>query len=563
MAVALLLVLLAVAGAWNHELWAYDEPREVELARAMYRSGNYAVMELGGLPFLDKPPLFCQSIALAFHLTGPSLLVARLVTAAWALTTLALTAWLARRALGPRTGLLAALVLATSYRFYGLSREVLLDNALTTFTTASIGLAAFASRERSLRLAALGALALAGAFLTKGVVGVGIVGLVLLVDLVARRDGRGLAVLLHPLSFVAFLGPIALYLGALSVSAGPEARDYLRELFWSNQFGRFLGTHGQKASNWYLYFETWPEMLAFWVPAAALAIVHATRVAWRGEKAPAWCRFALVWAVAPLVVLSFSKGRARPYVLPALPGYALLVALWWRDLGEVPRWARLTTVAITSALAATVAGAVVAIGVLAPDRLDALEVGGALLAVAAAGLWLFRREEASFPSSEAGALSFGCIVLAAFLVYSGRFMAAYFDRVRGYSTIAAEVAREAGGREIALYHLSNSWSGAFGFTCDRTAPEYDQGYDEKGTKLLTELKPAGEELVLTQLGTLGAMDRALRSNLAVVWTGTRADDDCPAYRYKMFVLLERRRAGEPPHDPMEGLPRLAPTVSGQ
>ncbi len=423
-----------------------------------------------------------------------------------------------------------------------------------------------ASRERSRRLAALGALALAGAFLTKGIVGVGIVGLVLLIDLALRRDVRGLAVLLHPLSFAAFLGPIAVYLGALAIAAGPEARSFLFELFWSNQFGRFLGTHGQKASEWYLYIETWPEMLAFWVPFAALAVVHAARISWKvgGAEPPnkdAWHRFALVWAIAPLVVLSFSKGRARAYALPVLPGYAILVALWWRDLGEVPRWARLATVAIVAALAAALAGAVVAISVLAADRLDALEVGGAVLALAAAALWIRRREDASFPASEAGALSLGCVILAAFLVYSGRFMAARHDLDRGYSTIAAEVAREARGRELALYHLSNSWSGAFGFTCDRTAPEYDQGYDERGQKLLADLKPGDRELVLTQLGTLGAMDRAARSELAVVWTGTRADD--VRAPHKMFVLLERRRAGDPPRDPMDGLPSMAPLTSGQ
>src|SRR5579872_4394334 len=132
-AVCLLLVLLSVAGAWNHELWTYDEPREAEIARAMYRSGNYGVGELNRRPFLDKPPLFTASVALAYRLVGrPSVLAGRLTVAAWSLATLLVTAWLARRLLGPGTGLLAALVLATSYRFYSISREILLDNGLAT-----------------------------------------------------------------------------------------------------------------------------------------------------------------------------------------------------------------------------------------------------------------------------------------------------------------------------------------------------------------------------------------------------------------------------------------------
>ena len=37
-------------------------------------------------------------------------------------------------------------------------------------------------------------------------------------------------------------------------------------------------------------------------------------------------RFLLVWALAPLVFLSFSRGRSRPYALPVLPAYACLIA---------------------------------------------------------------------------------------------------------------------------------------------------------------------------------------------------------------------------------------------
>src|SRR5581483_1430577 len=149
--------------------------REAELARSIYRSGDWTVPRLGERPFLDKPPLFHAAVAAAFHVAGrPSVLAARLVAAAFALATLALTAWGAQRLAGAGTGLVAAILLATSFRFYSIAHEVVLDGALATFTTGAILAGALAARRRSTPLAALAALALALAFLTKGLVGVGL-----------------------------------------------------------------------------------------------------------------------------------------------------------------------------------------------------------------------------------------------------------------------------------------------------------------------------------------------------------------------------------------------------
>ncbi|HZV02866.1 MAG TPA: phospholipid carrier-dependent glycosyltransferase [Planctomycetota bacterium] len=548
--VALLLVLLAVAGAWNHELWTYDEPREAEIARAMYRSGNYGVGELNRRPFLDKPPLFTASVALAYRLVGhPSVLAGRLTVAAWALATLLVTAWLARRLLGPGTGLLAALILATSYRFYSISREILLDNGLATFATASIAFGAIAARDGSRGLAALAALCLAGAFLTKGIVGVGIVGLVLLVDLIVRRDKRGLATLLHPVAWVAFVVPVVVYFAALLHTAGPHAREYVVELFWNNQIGRFLGTKQQKTSDWHLYFSTWPEMLAFWVPFALGGMVHAARK--RGDEA---LRFALAWAFVPLVVLSFSSGRARSYALPMIPAYALLIVGWWRDTiasRDMPLPARRLVAGVLSVAAAAFVALVIAIAVREPDHLDVLEGAGAAIALVAAGVWIARHRDPAFARSERAALLCALLPLAALLVYSGRAMASRLDRVRGYTTIAEEVDGVVGDRELAIFQVSNSYSGAFPFVADRSALEYDAGYDPRGEHLMAELGPVESNVALAQAGAVTVISTASRCELAVIWSATRADD--AGAWHKAFVLLGRRKPGEPPRDPLDQL----------
>lgn len=66
---ALLVVALFVLtfSGLVHELRMYDEPREAEIARAMMREGHLAVPMLGQRPFLEKPPLFSATVALAWR----------------------------------------------------------------------------------------------------------------------------------------------------------------------------------------------------------------------------------------------------------------------------------------------------------------------------------------------------------------------------------------------------------------------------------------------------------------------------------------------------------------
>jgi 4-amino-4-deoxy-L-arabinose transferase-like glycosyltransferase len=541
------LVLLAVAGSWNHDLWAYDEPREAELARSIWHTGNVAYLELGGHPFLDKPPLFHASIAASFALArGPSVLFARIATALWALGTIALTAWFARRALGERAWLLAAIVLATTYRFYTVSHEIVLDNALLTFTTAAIVFGHVASRERRIGFACLAALALAGAFLTKGIVGVGLAGLVLALDAAARRDGRGLLVLFHPLSVLVFFAPVAIYFLALWHASGPRSGAFLRELFWANQFGRFLGSKMQHGSRWYLYIQTWPEMLAVWAPVAAVALISGAARLVRADTPPErrdFLRLLTIWAVAPLVVLSFSHGRSRSYALPVLPAYACLSAVLWEDVvraGALASWARALIGAVVLAGAALVVGAAVAIAVLESGEACALSVGGGALALAV-GIAIARgwRRPGFFTTEEAATLA-SLVVVSGFLVYSGRFVADRASVSRSYRPLAEEVFRRAGQRRICLYHVSNSYSGTFAFYRDRSALEFDESHDPDGRELLADLGPASDDVVLGPASAFDALGDRGRAELSVIWSGLREDDY--GYPDRTWAVAERRHA---------------------
>jgi hypothetical protein len=69
-------------------------------------------------------------------------------------------------------------------------------------------------------------------------------------------------------------------------------------------------------------------MLALpWTPYLVYALAKVRRWTWRGDDNASIARvFALAWLVLPIVFFSFSGSKLPGYVLPALPGAALLVA---------------------------------------------------------------------------------------------------------------------------------------------------------------------------------------------------------------------------------------------
>ena len=85
----LILLLIVVVplfslGLSNHGLWSADEPRVAEIGREMALTGNWAVPTLNQRPFLEEPPLYYASLALAFKAFGISDKVARIPSAFFA-----------------------------------------------------------------------------------------------------------------------------------------------------------------------------------------------------------------------------------------------------------------------------------------------------------------------------------------------------------------------------------------------------------------------------------------------------------------------------------------------
>src|SRR5262245_4287269 len=88
---------VSALGIGNHALWTPDEPRDAAIGLEMWRTGSWWVPRLGGIPFLEKPPLYWWAQSGAFELLGPSTAAARLPSAVFGFASVLLSYALSRR----------------------------------------------------------------------------------------------------------------------------------------------------------------------------------------------------------------------------------------------------------------------------------------------------------------------------------------------------------------------------------------------------------------------------------------------------------------------------------
>jgi 4-amino-4-deoxy-L-arabinose transferase-like glycosyltransferase len=316
-------------GLGSTRVLTYHEVVFCQPAKEMLASGQWLIPTIAGVPFLDKPPATAWLVSLAMTVfQSHSEWVVRLPSAfAGVLSALAI-AGLAARFLGPRIGIIAGLMQATTYYVLQFGRLAESDMPLVAAVTAAMCLFALAAVEspagrRTDRWLPWAFHAATGAaFIVKGPIALVFIGGACLAYLLVERDRQVLRFCLHP-------GGLTLLL--LLVLAWPVAA-YLRyppifDAWLLHNLGRFSGELGRSRPIWF-YLTAVPVATLPWSPFAILA-------AWRlgkqsGALAPIW-RFSLCWLAPGLLFLSASAFKSRHYAAPLLPPLTMLAAVGLND----------------------------------------------------------------------------------------------------------------------------------------------------------------------------------------------------------------------------------------
>jgi 4-amino-4-deoxy-L-arabinose transferase-like glycosyltransferase len=321
--VLLFVWLLTIAvGLGNTALWEPDEPRFAGATRQMLERGDFLTPWFNGKPRFEKPPLLYWLQAPAVALLGPTETAFRLPSAFAALLTLWLVYQIATRLVSARAGLIAAIALATTFRFVLYARQGLTDVPVTALVTLTIW--CFLDGPRALTLAAWaatgcavlmkGPVAIIGplvwavyAFWTDGwsgikrmriIAGSAIAAAIALPWFVAM-------VVLHGRAFV----DVALGYEVVARYMSPDfpGRDRGFSYFW----GVWLGD----AAPWSLFF----AVALLWTASRSATLDHGVRRA---------TRLSIVWFLVVLVLFSVSSYKLPHYIMPAYPATALLVGVF-------------------------------------------------------------------------------------------------------------------------------------------------------------------------------------------------------------------------------------------
>ena len=323
---ALLLLVIPVwlepAGSWLGEP---DEARYAEIPREMRASGDLLTPRLNGVPYFEKPPLLYWANAASFSLFGETPWAARLPTRIAGMGTVLLIVWSVARAWGLETGLAAGILYLASPLGFTFSRVNLTDGLLTFFFAATLAAArtALMRAERGGSTAAWSAaagLAAAGAFLTKGLVGIVLPGAILALWCLWTGRGRLLRSLLLSPAPLVFLAAAAPWFLAVE-GRYPGFNEFF---FIHEHFQRFATSSAHRSGPIY-YFAA--VFLAGFLPALAFffsALRDHPIARWPRENAEAF--FFLLWFAVVFVFFSVSSSKLPPYLMPAMPAAAALAA---------------------------------------------------------------------------------------------------------------------------------------------------------------------------------------------------------------------------------------------
>ncbi|SDP48641.1 4-amino-4-deoxy-L-arabinose transferase [Ralstonia sp. 25mfcol4.1] len=362
-------VVLAVLLVWfgtldYRHLLRPDEGRYAEISREMFVTGDWVTIRYNALKYFEKPPFHMWVTTIAYELFGVGDWQARLCVALSGIVGLGVTMLATARWFGCRAGLLAGLVMLAMPMWSVAGHFNSLDMTLSGALACVLGCMLLAQHpdtppgaRRAWMLACW--VAMGVAILTKGLVGIALPGLVLVVYTLLTRD-LGLWRRLHlPTGILAMLVVTVPWFWLISTK-NPEFPHFF---FIHEHWDRYTSTvHSRKGSVWYFV----PLLLAGMLPWLGLVprmwdVVRDRAGAQRGAGGKPFqpALMSLVWFAAIFVFFSLSGSKLPGYIVPVFPALAILAAVALDQISD-RSWNRQINALLVLAVVGLLAAPVVA-----------------------------------------------------------------------------------------------------------------------------------------------------------------------------------------------------------
>lgn len=316
----------------SYPVFTPDEGRYTEVAREMLASHDFITPRVNGVPFLDKPALYYWLQALSLHWFGMKEWAIRFFPACFGVAGCLMVYGFGRYFFNRLTGLLAAVILATSPLYFAGAHYANLDLEVSVLIAASLFCLLAGMKENEAKPRFLyAAYVFAGlAFLTKGLIGVVFPVMIGSVWLMLNKRWSGF-LKLHLLRGLAIMLAIILPWYTLVQLHNP---NFLHYFFVEQQFTRFLSA------------DVFNNNLPFWF---YLPIVLIGALPWSGFFIQAFAQgvkqfkedntvlYLLLWVTLIFVFFSLPHAKIISYILPIFPAVALLTGKLMADRFDTAR----------------------------------------------------------------------------------------------------------------------------------------------------------------------------------------------------------------------------------
>jgi 4-amino-4-deoxy-L-arabinose transferase-like glycosyltransferase len=396
---AALLLLIWCVGMFGRNFWTPDEPREAAIAWRMSWQADRAVPLLAGEAFCEKPPLTYWMAAIPIKLLGAQAWAARLPNLLYALITAISVGMLAARSTGRLAGLVAAAAISTFLLSYQVAIWLATDAPLLAAVSVALlgtysGFYASTSPER-LRGYLLMHAALGLGFLSKSAVAWMVPALTILTLSIWEKRWREL---FRWELYIGLLIQAAMILTWVwFVYVGDHGPEHLKVFFWNNLVGRFATLDVPPELQYATGHRNTPGKYLLELPIYlfpwTLLVIAALRRAWLRRRTlhhdDRAVRFGLAASLPSLLILSVAATARNVYFAPALPGIALLVAWWAREiLSGTDRWDVRALRATSVLLLLGVATFIAALVLVALDAWDTMGGHTLYILISSAGLYV-------------------------------------------------------------------------------------------------------------------------------------------------------------------------------
>lgn len=324
LAIGFLIIWFYMLGA--RTLVPTDEGRYAEMGREMLATGDWITLRLNGIKYFEKPPLQNWMNALTFAIFGLGDWQARLWTGLCGLIGVASVAYTGCKLFSRRVGIIAALVLGSSFYWAGMGHVNSLDMGLSGMMVLCMCGLLVGQRDgvgdterRNAMLVCWAGMALAT--MSKGLIGFVLPGAVLVIYTLLTRDWALWARLHMGKGLILFFAITAPWFILIALK-NPEHPHFF---FIHEHFQRFTSGVHNRGGAWYYFF---PFLLLGIVPWLGVLL----QGLWTAVKEPSTGfqprKLLLIWAVFFFFFFSISGSKLPGYILPIFPALALLIAYY-------------------------------------------------------------------------------------------------------------------------------------------------------------------------------------------------------------------------------------------